>query len=99
MENIKDKNKRHLVIMFDSLAILASVSVAYLLRYDFNISSGTFFALSALLIIFLAFVSKLTLQPVSAKREDALIHAINSLRAISGVISSIFEIDLMFYIV
>ena len=51
MSNVKDKNRRYLVFIYDVLVIIASVFIAYLLRYDFNISSTSFMALSGYLLL------------------------------------------------
>ena len=51
MANVKDKRRRHLVLLYDSLSIVTSVFVAYLLRYDFNMNSNSFFTLSGYLLL------------------------------------------------
>ena len=51
MSNIKDKNRRYLVFIYDVLVIIASVFLAYLLRYDFKVSSNSFTALAGYLLL------------------------------------------------
>ena len=51
MSNIKDKNRRYLVFIYDVMVIIASVFLAYLLRYDFKISSTSFMGLAGYLLL------------------------------------------------
>ena len=51
MSNIKDKNRRYLVFIYDVLVIITSVFLAYILRYDFKISSTSFVGLAGYLVL------------------------------------------------
>jgi len=50
MANRKDKNRKYLVFLYDTLVIIMSISLAYLLRYDFKVSSDSIFLLGAYLL-------------------------------------------------
>jgi len=43
MSNIQDKNRRYLVFIYDFIAIGLSISLAYSSRFDFKLSSDSFF--------------------------------------------------------
>ena len=51
MSNVKDKNRRYLVFIYDILVIITSVLLAYLLRYDFRLFSNSFVAISKYLLL------------------------------------------------
>ena len=51
MSNIKDKNRRYLVFIYDVLVIIASIFLAYVLRYDLKISSTSFMGLAGYLVL------------------------------------------------
>ena len=51
MPNIKDKNRRYIVFIYDVIVIVASVFLAYLLRYDFKIVSTAYPGLVTYLIL------------------------------------------------
>ena len=43
MSNIQDKNRKYLVFIYDAIAIALSISLAYSSRFDFRLSSESFF--------------------------------------------------------
>ena len=43
MSNIRDKNRKYLVFIYDSIAIVLSISLAYFSRFDFKLSSESLF--------------------------------------------------------
>ena len=51
MPDIKDKNRRYIVFIYDVIVIVASVFIAYLLRYDFSISPTSVMSLTGYLLL------------------------------------------------
>ena len=43
MSNIPNKNRKYLVFIYDSIAIVLSISLAYFSRFDFKLSSESLF--------------------------------------------------------
>jgi len=50
MKNRKDKNRKYLVFIYDTFAIILSICFAYLLRYDFVFSYNSLFLLASYLL-------------------------------------------------